>query len=172
MTIPVTRESVSYSGADGSVLIGNARQVISGQGATRTLLPGESGALCLFDRAAGIVFTLPPPTLRDAGMYFDFLVTVSVTSNAHKVITDAATTFVVGAVTMVTIATASPAGFSANGTTIRALSAAGSTTGGLIGETYRLTLLPGATSTTVPTQWGISGVCVGSGTIVTPFATS
>ena len=28
----------------------------------RTLLPGESGALCLFDRAAGIVYTLPALT--------------------------------------------------------------------------------------------------------------
>lgn len=165
MTIAVSREVVSYGGPDGSLLTGVARQVISGAAATRTLLPSESGALCLLDRAAGIVYTLPAPATRDIGAYYDFLVTVSVTSNAHKVITDAATTFLVGAVTMVTIATASPAGFSANGTTIRSLSAAGTTTGGLIGETYRVTLLS-------LTQWGISGVCVGSGTIATPFATS
>lgn len=172
MTIPVTRETIAYGGPEGCLLIGPARQVIANQGATRTLKPGESGALCLFDRAAGIVYTLPAPTLVDTGMYFDFLVTVSVTSNAHKIITDAATTFLVGAVTMVTIATASPAGFSADGTTIRAISAAGTTTGGLIGETYRVVLLPGSTATTVPTKWGVSGVQVGSGTIVTAFATS
>jgi len=165
MTIAVSREAVSYGSPDGALLLGAARQVISGVGATRTLLTKESGALCLFDAATGAIFTLPAPTANNIGIYYDFLVTVSVTSNAHKVITDAATTFIVGAVTMVTIATASPAGFSANGTTIRALSAAGTTTGGLIGETYRLQLLN-------TTQWGISGVCVGSGTIVTPFATS
>lgn len=165
MTIPVSRETISYASPDGSILLGAARQVISGQGATRTLSPGESGALVLFDRAAGIVYTLPVPATRDIGCYYDFLVTVSVTSNAHKVITDATTTFLVGATVMGSIATASPGGFSANGTTIRALSANGSTTGGLIGETYRLTLLS-------LTQWGISGVQVGSGTLATAFATS
>lgn len=172
MTIPVTREAVTYGGPEGSSLIGPARQVIANQAATRALKPGESGALCLFDRAAGIIYTLPAPTLADVGMYFDFLVTTSVTSNNHKVITDAATTFIVGAVVAATIATASPAGFSADGTTIRALSANGSTVGGLIGESYRLTLLPGTTATAVPTKWGISGVTVGSGTLTTPFATS
>lgn len=165
MTISASLEEYSYHGPDGSRGRGIHREVISGQGATRSLLLKESGALCLFDRAAGIVYTLPAITSTNVGAYFDFLVTTSVTSNAHKVITDATTTFLVGAVTMVTIATASPAGFSANGTTIRALSAAGTTTGGLIGETYRVTALSA-------TQWGIAGVCVGSGTIITPFATS
>lgn len=163
MAIPVTQETLGYNSSDGCLVKGFHRQVISGQGATRALLPSESGALCLFDRAAGIVYTLPTPSF--VGQNFEFEVTVSVTSNAHKVITNLTTEFLVGAVTMVTIATASPAGFSANGTTIRALSAAGTTTGGLIGERYVVT----AISTT---QWVIHGVCVGSGTIVTPFATS
>lgn len=163
MTIATSQESLGYNGADGCRVNGLHRQVISEAVATRTLLAKESGAQCLFDRAAGVVYTLPVPAF--VGMQFEFLVTVSVTSNAHKIITDAATTFLVGAVTMVTIATASPAGFSANGTTIRALSAAGTTTGGLIGERYTVTAISA-------TQWTIHGVCVGSGTIITPFATS
>lgn len=142
--------------------LGQFRQVIDGVGATRTLAPDESGAVARFDVATGVVYTLPPPQI---GMTFDFVVTVSVTSNAHKIITDAATTFLVGAVVMGSIATASPGGFSANGTTIRALSANGTTTGGLIGETYRVTCISA-------TQWQISGVCIGSGTLATPFATS
>ena len=158
-------QRLSFGDDDGVLLTGTNRQVISGQGATRTLLSREAGALCLFDRAAGIVYTLPAPTTLNIGAYFDFLVTVSVTSNAHKVITDAATTFLVGATVMGSIATASPGGFSANGTTIRALSANGTTTGGLIGETYRVTLLNS-------TQWGITGVQIGSGTLATAFATS
>lgn len=141
---------------------GAHRQVISGVGATRTLAPEESGALCLLDSAAGVVYTLPAPVV---GMQFEFAVSVSVTSNAHKIITDAATTFLLGAVLEGSIATASPAGFSANGTTIRALSANGTTTGGLIGETYKVTAISS-------TQWQISGVTVGSGTLATPFATS
>lgn len=159
-TVPSSLPRVSPGGP--TAVLGAHRQVIDAVGATRTLAPEESGALCMFDVATGVVYTLPPPVI---GMTFDFAVKTSVTSNAHKIITDAATTFLVGAVVMGSIATASPGGFSANGTTIRALSANGSTTGGLIGESYRVTCVSA-------TQWQISGVCVGSGTLATPFATS
>lgn len=163
--IVVEEEQIGVRASGGNYLRGQQRQVIKEAVATRTLLRKESGALCVFDRAAGVVFTLPAPSAATVGMWFEFAVAVSVTSNAHKIITDATTTFIVGSVTMVTIATASPAGFSADGTTIRALSAAGTTTGGLIGERYKVTCISA-------TQWQIEGVCVGSGTIITPFATS
>lgn len=162
MTIPVTKERLDYGGAEGCLAQGLHRQVISGQAATRTLLPEESGALCLFDRAAGIVYTLPVPAV---GMQFEFAVTVTITSNAAKIITDAATTFLVGELLMYSTATASPGGFAANGTTIRAVSANGSTTGGIIGERYRVTAISA-------TQWVVEGVQVGSGTLATAFATS
>ena len=55
--------------------------------------------------------------------------------------------------------------FEADGSTHVAISAAGTTTGGLLGERYSLT----AISTT---QWVIHGVCHGAGTLATPFATS
>lgn len=160
--IKVEQEQIGTRSSDGNVGRGVHRQVIKEAVAARTLLQKESGSLCIFDRAAGVVFTLPPPVV---GMTFEFEVQTSVTSNAHKIITDAATTFIVGAVFMCTIATASGAGFSADGTTIRALSAAGTTTGGLIGERYTVTCISA-------TQWAIHGVCIGSGTIVTPFAVS
>lgn len=143
--------------------LGQHRQVIDGVGATRTLAPEESGALCLFDRAAGNVFTLPAPV---PGMQFEFRSTVAVTSNASKVITDAATTFMVGSLMGGSLAVAEAGDvFQADGTTIRAVSMAGSTTGGLIGGSFTLT----AISSTV---WSIEGDFVGAGTIATPFATS
>lgn len=148
-----------------SAALGQYRQVIDGVGATATLTPDQSGALVRFDSATGVVYTLPTASAQTIGLSFDFAVTVSVTSNAHKIITADAATFLVGAVVMGSIATATVGGFSANGTTIRALSANGSTTGGLIGETYRVTCISA-------TQWQISGVCIGSGTLATPFATS
>lgn len=154
-------EQLSYGGA-ASQWRGQHRQVIGDAVATRTLTAKEAGALCLLDAAAGVVYTLPTPVI---GMTFEFLVTVSVTSNAHKIITNLATEFLLGEVFAYTTATASGAGFAANGTTIRALSANGTTTGGLIGETYKVTAL----SSTV---WAITGATVGSGTIATPFATS
>src|SRR5258708_2613530 len=51
---------------------GESRVVISGQGATKTLTAGDSGSLCLFDRAAGIVYTLPTGA---AGLWFEFMTT-------------------------------------------------------------------------------------------------
>lgn len=148
---------------EGCVAPGQHREVIQGVGATRTLLPEESGSLCLLDDAAGVVYTLPAPV---AGMTFEFLVSVAVTSNAHKVITDAATTFLLGGVIMgdVTVATSGDY-FEANGSTHVALSAAGTTTGGLLGERYKVVCISG-------TQWVIDGVCHGAGTLATPFATS
>jgi hypothetical protein len=156
-------EAIGYGGGKGSLQRGAARFIISDAVATRTLLAKESGALCCFDRAAGVVYTLPTPVI---GLQYEFFVTVSVTSNAHKIVTAAvASQFLLGEVFMYSTATASGAGFAANGTTIAALSANGSTTGGLIGERYIVT----AISTT---QWVIHGVQVGSGTLATAFATS
>lgn len=146
-----------------SMHMANHRQVIDGVGATRTLLPEESGALCLMDRAAGVVYTLPTPVI---GMQFEFLATVAVTSNAYKVITAAATQFLLGGVIMgdVTVAQSGDY-FEADGTTHVAISEDGATKGGLLGDRFTVT----AISTT---QWVIHGVLHGAGTLATPFATS
>jgi hypothetical protein len=42
-----------------AAVLGAVRQVIDGVGAARVLAPEESGALCLFDSASGVVYTLP-----------------------------------------------------------------------------------------------------------------
>lgn len=145
-----------------SVALGQFRQVIDGVGATRTLAPEESGALCLFDSAAGVVYTLPPPQV---GMQFEFLTKVTITSNSAKVLTDAATTFMVGAAAMLNNAAATGEAFSANGTTHRSVNGNGTTTGGIIGDRIRVTCI----SSTV---WAVDAVMVQSGTAATPFATS
>jgi hypothetical protein len=166
MTIAVSREVITNGSPDGAILTGAARQVISGVGATRTLLTKESGALCLFDRAAGVVYTLPLITADNIGMQFDFLATVSVTSNAYKAITGASTQFLVGGVTISSL-TVAEAGdfFVANGTTHVSISEDGATKGGLVGGGYRVT----AISATV---WAVKGVTCGAGTLADPFATS
>jgi hypothetical protein len=162
-TIPSTLERLNYGSPAGCIAPGQHREVISGSGATRTLTAEQSGALVLMDRAAGIVFTLPAPAV---GMEFEFLATVAVTSNAYKVITDAATTFMVGGVIMgdVTVAQSGDY-FEADGTSIVALSEDGATKGGLLGDHFVLTCI----SSTV---WAIRGVLHGAGTLATPFATS
>ena len=139
-----------------------AVQVIGDTVATRTLTIKEAGCTALFDSAAGVVYTLPVPV---AGAVFEFVSTVTITSNAAKVITDSANTFIIGAVVGASIATASPGGFAFDGSTHRAISMNGTTTGGVVGTTIKLKAL----STTV---WQIEGVTIGSGTLATPAATS
>jgi len=157
-------EQIGYKGPEGSIQYGIHRQVISGlAGGTtaRQLLASEAGALCLFDNAAGQIYTLPAPVV---GMEFHFLVTVDVTSNAYSLDTDAATTFLMGGIIMgdVTVATSGDY-FEADGTSTVSCDAEGSTTGGLLGGEYRVICISS-------TQWGISGVMHGAGTLATPFA--
>ena len=164
MTISTDLERLNYGSPAGCIAPGQHRQVIQSVGATRQLLAEESGALCLFDRAAGVVYTLPTPV---EGMQFDFMATVSVTSNAYKTITKTiASEFLIGGVTMSSLTVAESGDFFvANGTSHVAISEAGSTTGGLVGGGYRLTAISA-------TQWAIKGVTCGSGTLADPFATS
>lgn len=165
MAIPLGSDIIQLgpNNSAGCKAPGLHREVIQSVGATRTLLPEESGSLCLLDSASGVVYTLPSPVV---GMDFEFLVTVAVTSNAHKVITSSASVFLIGGVIMgdVTVAQSGDY-FEADGSTHVALSAGGTTTGGLLGERYRVTCISS-------TQWAIHGVCHGAGLLATPFATS
>lgn len=138
-------------------------KVISGQGATRTLTAAESGSVCLFDRAAGIVYTLPAPSV---GLYYDFLVSTSITSNAAKVITSAATIFLIGSLVNIdTDSTNAVAAWTGDNSTLIAISMNGTTSGGLIGTCFRCTCVTSL-------LWMVTGIDQGSGTVVTPFATS
>ena len=134
----------------------------------QTLTSDQSGALCLWNLAAGFTYTLPTITANIVGAWYDFHVTVSATSVAHKVIAGAGQ-YLIGALHQGVIDTTPAAGpgpkfFTAGGSDI-AVSMAGTTTGGLIGTRIRL---EAATAST----WAISGCVVGSGNIATPFATS
>ncbi len=139
------------------------KPVISGLGATRTVNDSESGSLFILDRAAGIVFTLPT---AKPGMFFDFLVTTSVTSNAYKVITAAGTELLVGGYMNIDTDTSNAvAAFDGNGSTHVSVSMNGTTTGGLQGTKLRFTCLS-------TTRWMVEGVVRGSGVVATAFATS
>ena len=137
--------------------------VISGQGATRTLSVDETGSTCLFDRAAGIVYTLP---LAVPGLVYDFVVTTTITSNAAKVITGAGTELLIGGYTNVDTDTSNAvAAFTGNGSTHVSVSMNGTTTGGILGTKLRFTCLS-------TTRWMVEGIVQGSGTVDTAFATS
>lgn len=148
-----------------ATITGSKQPVISGSGATVALTAAQSGSLCLFDRAAGIVFTLPAPS---AGLSFDFYTSVTITGGAAEVITDAGTTFIGGTIAMALEATTpganpGPKFFTGNGTSHVKISSNGSTTGGLLGSFYTVRCVNA-------THWMVSGLCLASGTIATPFA--
>lgn len=161
--ISANLERLGYGSGDGCIATGLHREVIAEAVATRTLLAEESRALCLFDRAAGVVYTLPTPV---KGMQFEFSVSVSRTSNSHKIITSAATVFILGAYMAgdAAIATSGDV-FTGDGTTHVSIAIDGDTKGGLVGGCLTFTALSA-------TQWFVSGDVVGTGTMVTAFATS
>lgn len=140
--------------------------ILSGSGATRTLSVDDSGSTVLLDRAAGIVVTLP---LAVPGLVYDFAVTTSVTSNAYKIITGAATEFLLGEYVSVDTDTSNAvAVFTGNGTShiaVNMTAAASNALGGLKGTHLRFKCL----STTL---WEVSGVNQGGGTVATAFSAS
>ena len=139
------------------------KKIISDSGATRTVSVDDSGATFLFNRAAGIVYTLP---LAVPGLVYDFVVTTSVTSNAYKVITGAGTELLIGGYTNVDTDTSNAvAVFTPNGSSHVAVSMNGTTTGGLLGTKLRFTCLS-------TTKWMVEGIVQGSGIVATAFATS
>lgn len=163
MALSTNLERLSYGGPTGCVATGQHRQVIQAVGATRTLLPEESGSLVLFDVATGIVFTLPAAA---EGMQFTFGYTVSRTStNAYKIIC-ASGDFLLGTYFALdpTIATSGDV-FTADGSTHVALTLDADTEGGIIGGEIKVVAISS-------TQWYISGHVVGTGTMTTGFATS
>ena len=155
-------ERLSANTPDGCLALGMHREIIQSVGATYTLSNEESGALCKFDRAAGVVYTLP--SSPNEGCWFEFRTTVTITSNAAKVIT-AGTKYILGTVFGYTTDATEIDGFSADGSTHVAISSNGSTTGGVIGDCYTL-VYDG-------TQWLVEGnIFCGTATPATPFATS
>jgi hypothetical protein len=163
MAISTSLERLSYGGPSGCIAPGQHRQIIKSVGATRTLIPEESDALCLFDSAAGNVYTLPAPV---EGMQFEFSTTVLVTSNVAKVITNSASVFLIGSLMggSLTVADSGDV-FQGDGSTHVAVSMNGSTTGGLVGGSMKFIAISS-------TQWLVEGDFVASGTVATPFATS
>lgn len=158
-----------YVGTDGTIYSSNGtafKSAASGllvpKTAATTLTAADNGKTCFFNSAAGDIYTLPAPV---AGLRFKFVVLVTITSNAAKVITDAASTFLLGTFIQSTDGTYTSASQAANGTTIVAISMNGSTTGGLVGDWWEVVCISA-------TQWGIWGMGRATGTEATPFATS
>lgn len=154
-------EQLNYDSPEGCVAPGQHVEIIAA-GSTKTLKAEDSGALVLWDQAAGSVITLPTPV---AGMEFNFAVSVSVTSNSHIVtVADTTSEFLAGGINMIIDTSGTSEGQLLNGTSHITLTMNGSTTGGLIGTVLNFK----AISSTV---WMVTGLVAGSGTLSTPATT-
>lgn len=122
-----------------------------------------SGTIFTLGTASGFTTTLPAPVV---GYMCTFIVTTSVTSNSYKIITNTGTVLLQGAyvagyatVTDVnvfnSVIATSNISFNMNGTT----------SGGLVGTQISFRCLSS-------TLWQVEGINMGSGTMVTSFATS
>lgn len=162
MALSANLERVNYSGPSGCVAIGVHREVLN-LTASATLTEKQSGALVLLNAAAGMTLTLPA---ANEGTQFDVSVLTSRTSNSYKIITSAATVFLVGAYMAgdATIATSGDI-FTLDGSTHVALTIDGDTKGGLVGGHLRFTCISA-------TQWYVEGLVIGTGTMATAAATS
>lgn len=134
--------------------------VVNGSSGNTTVPASGSGAVFLFDTAAGITYTLPSPVV---GAAYTFIVTTSVTSSNHKIITSAGTVLLQGVITSAT--TTASVFESVIGTSNIAVTMNGSTTGGLVGTQLEFRCLSA-------TLWQVFGTNFTSGTTATPFATS
>jgi len=170
---PVRSLNGFYTQGPGSVItLPNATNTI-------TLDAATYAGRVIYTNDATLVITLPslnatadpvssgpgsdPNTSNNMGTSFTFVVGTAATT--WKIIT-AASQFLVGSMLVIdTDTTDTVNGFAANGTTIRSVNLNGSTTGGIVGSYVTVTA-------TNATMWTVSGVVIGSGTIVTPFAAS
>lgn len=131
---------------------------ILGSSGNTTVTAAMSGSTLLFDTAAGITYTLPAPTI---GLTYTFVVTTSVTSSNHKIITNAGTVLLQGLIVSATIVASifeSVIGSSNISVTMN-----GTTTGGLVGTQMELKCLSA-------TLWQVMGTNFSSGTTATAFA--
>lgn len=142
------------------------RQVTDTGGAYATpiaLTAAQSGRVIIVDDAAGLDFTLPALSAAEIGVHYKFVVTVSVTSNALRVVA-ASGDILFGGVVLVDFDTADANLWCpADGSNDLTMSMNGTTTGGKLGSWVEFI----ATSAT---QWWVNGIAVGDGTLATPFS--
>jgi hypothetical protein len=120
----------------------------------------QSGQVIFMGAATGEVVTLPAAGAGTVGCYFDFIITVTDTSNYNEIQT-VGSNYLLGEV-QACASGVSCLDFWADGSSIKALKMGQTTTGGFLGSHFRVI---GISST----QWEIFGVELGSGTMVTAF---
>lgn len=130
---------------------------------TTTLTAAQSGSVVVNSEGTGGANVVLPAPLP--GMYFDYVLTAACSSGICAIDTDAATTFLVGGVTMSTFITSSSTQAVCNGTSHIAIKMNGSTQGGGLGSWLRFIAIDTA-------HWVVFGNLPSSGTVATPCSTT
>jgi hypothetical protein len=130
------------------------------------LTEAQSGRLVLVDDAAGLDFTLPAIATAQIGTWFEFLVTVTITSNSFRV-TAAAGDLLNGGVLAIDFDAAYTAPQAAfyvpDFSDDLVMTCNGGTTGGKKGTRIKFEAVSA-------TQWFVTGTLVGDGVLATPFS--
>ncbi len=130
--------------------------------ATLTLTDANSGQTITLGTASGNKVTLPAAT--GSGAKFKFVVTTTVTSNAHKILSGGAADYFQGNV--FTEDSATVTGYNATpAATYLSIAMNGSTTGGFIGDELEFQDI-------AANLWQVNGITKSTGTAATPFSTS
>lgn len=150
----------------GNKVVGQQQNVVSivAGASTATLTVASSASLVLLSCTSGTVVNLPAPVV---GTTYQFVVTSALAAGTHKIITNASTASLIGAVyASGIIAGNTVSTFTSFGTTANiAIAMNGTTTGGTNGTNLNFTAVSS-------TQWLVEGTIIGSGLLATPFATS
>lgn len=163
MTIPTNREAIDDGSGAGCRWRGVAMQVINPAGTTKNLLVGESGALCIFGNAAGQIYNLPVIGANDIGMFFEFSVTISGTSNSYTINTSDASTFIGGGLLAASTTAGDEDLFPATIASDVAITLDADVDGRLGGGYFSLTAIS-------VTEWAVGGITVSVPTALTPFS--
>ena len=134
--------------------------IISAGAATLAPTAAQSGSTIALAKADGLTVTLPAASATNIGIKYKFVVSVSCTSVGYVINTTGTDVFL-GAV-LCTIAAGTNVGFFAS-TANKKITLDATTKGGLIGGWVEVECVSG-------TQWQVTGVTLGSGTVETPFS--
>lgn len=162
----LTGTTADFSGAVTAGELNYKQQVTDTGGAYATpivLTAAQSGRTILVDDAAGLDFTLPAVAAAQVGIWYKFIVTVTITSNNLR-FTAASGDLLRGGVLIVDFDTANTASyFTPDESDDLIFTANGSTKGGKKGSTVTITAV-------TATGWYVEGLLYGDGSLATPFA--
>ena len=139
--------------------------------ATKSVTTADSGTTYVFNRAAGVVVTLPTAA---AGLYYKFIVGTAITSNAGT-IKGASANDIFTAYSMVNLFdkdnnVAQSKIFYADGSDDDVFSMDGTTTGGEKGSVIECFGIATGGQGSATAVWHVDGIVYGDGTLATPFA--